>query len=90
MVLHMLTEYPLPPFQAKNCEPSWIDQENWAVKWANEAIADPKLRADVNEEVSKISNPMVPQPRTEGGFTRASQSQIITVTPLFPKRPQQS
>ena len=52
-----------PP--VKNCENYWVDQNNWEIKWANEAIEDSTLRAAIDTEVALLS-PVAPNPEAEG------------------------
>jgi hypothetical protein len=47
-------------YPARHCEPSWADQTNWAVKWANEAIEDTTLRSTIEAEVAMLSNVVAP------------------------------
>jgi hypothetical protein len=55
-------------YPARHCEPSWIDQTNWAVKWANEAIEDKALRDSINQEVAMMSSVTAP---STAGFTKS-------------------
>lgn len=52
-------------YPRKNCENYWVDQTNWAMKWANEAIEDPGLCAAIADEVAQLS-PVAPDPVAEG------------------------
>eukprot|EP00035_Acanthoeca_spectabilis_P029436 m.474504 g.474504 ORF g.474504 m.474504 type:complete len:967 (-) comp36357_c0_seq1:352-3252(-) len=70
------TGYPNPAFHKvradpdgyaqKNCQPSWVDQTNWAVTWANAAVEDSGLRGAIDAELEAI---MEPNPVDLAGFT---------------------
>ena len=63
-------------YPARHCEPSWADQTNWAVKWANEAIEDHVLRNAINDEVRLLSNVAPP---SLDGFEAANISSNVTL-----------
>jgi hypothetical protein len=60
-------------YPAKHCEPSWADQTNWAVTWANEAIEDSNLRSKIDAEVEMLSNV---EPPSLVGFSKADISSV--------------
>ena len=65
-------------YARKNCEVSWTDQTNWAVKWALEAVENVTLRDAIAAEQATITSPTLPDPSAEG-FTRASFDEDITI-----------
>eukprot|EP00039_Didymoeca_costata_P021307 m.344143 g.344143 ORF g.344143 m.344143 type:complete len:974 (-) comp23897_c0_seq1:105-3026(-) len=66
-------------YPRRHCEPSWTDQTNWAVKWANEAIQDKSLRSTIESEVDEIMNVVQPNPLSQG-FTKADISKSYNLS----------
>ena len=66
-------------YPRQNCENYWIDQTNWAIKWANEAIEDPDLRVAITDEVAQLASPAAPDPQAEG-FTRVGLGTTIELS----------
>ena len=63
-------------YPARHCEPSWSDQTDWAVKWANEAIEDAELRAAIDDEVELLSSARAP---SLDGFARADIATVVSL-----------
>ena len=63
-------------YPARHCEPSWSDQTDWAVKWANEAIEDAELRAAFRAARSEGSTEDC---RSEAGFSTTTEGTEASV-----------